>query len=65
MGLSKIREPYIDHIYQIVSEAGKGMDLIDEENIIHLIGVCGLLDLKENHLIEACRVTNGRQLYTL
>ena len=56
---------YLDRVYLLVKDELEGMDAVYEETILDLVGQHGLRALKENKLLEACGVLNGRQLYTL
>lgn len=56
---------YANHIYEIVKRECEGMDAIYEDYIDYLVGITGLAALKEEKLIEACGILNGRQLYSL
>lgn len=56
---------YVDYVYGYVKHCSKGVDAIYEDYILHLVGITGLNSLKENGLLEACGIVNGRQLYAL
>ena len=40
-------------------------DALYEDTIIKLIGMDGLIALREAHMIETCAMFNGRKLYAL
>ena len=56
---------YAQYVYTILKKDCRGVDTVDEDYICHVVGVTGLLALKEYKLIEYCGIKNGRQRYTL
>ena len=56
---------YADYVYCIVQNECNGMDSIYEDYIIKLVGIHGLVALKEHNLVESCGVLNERRLYVL
>lgn len=56
---------YAKHVYQILEGEFTKIDAIYEDYILMLVGLSGLMELKEHRLIEACGNIQGRQLYTL
>ena len=56
---------YAKYVYSVLKHECANLDSIYEDYITYLVGVTGLNALKENQLIEACGILNGRQLYVL
>ena len=59
------KQIYALTVYLMVMEEFADLDAIYEDALIHLVGVRGVESLKENKLLGACGVVNGRQLYKL
>lgn len=56
---------FAKHVYKMLEDEFTKVDAIYEDYILMLVGLNGLLALKEHKLIEACGNIQGRQLYTL
>lgn len=56
---------YAKEVYKILKTEVREMGSVYEDYITHLVGVCGLRALLEEHLLEPCGVIRGRQLYVL
>ena len=52
-------------LYSIVEAAGRGMDALYEDFIIHLVGEEGFQVLRTHKKLCTCGSINGRNLYTL
>lgn len=56
---------YAEEVYDILKTEAREMDAVYEDYITHLVGICGLRALLEEHLLESCGVIRGRELYVL
>ena len=56
---------YVDYVYEIIKNESRNLDALYKDYILELVGAMGMDALIENHLVEACGVINGRQLYVL
>ena len=56
---------YAIYVYGILELETDGFDSVYEDYIVQLVGLHGLIALKQYRLIESCGVINDRQLYAL
>lgn len=56
---------YIDYVYNILKDNTDKFDRICMDYIIDLVGLSGLDELINNHLVESCGTVDGRKLYAL
>ena len=60
-----LHRAYAQFVYNIVAKHSEGMDAVYEDYIVSLVGISGLVAMKDYNLVESCGVINGRQLYVL
>lgn len=55
----------IKDIYEVLMDDMKGVELITEDMIVHLIGIYGLTRLRNADLLEQHFLSNGDVVYSL